>query len=230
MTSIYLEGDYLANNPSWHSEDSPTKARWIDTILKRNHRDPKTIVEVGCGAGGILHELQKLRPEATYAGYEISPDIFPSAEAKTNDRLTFHHQDILQTDAKGFDCLMLIDVFEHVPDYMGFIRGLKDRAELKLFHIPLDMSVQGMLRGYRFMEVRESLGHIHYFFKDTALATVRDCGYEVIDHMYTASTQELPNQKFATKLLNIPRKIVDYINKDFSVRLFGGYSLLVLAR
>ena len=34
MESMYVEGDYLANNPAWHVEDSPSKARWIDAILR----------------------------------------------------------------------------------------------------------------------------------------------------------------------------------------------------
>lgn len=33
---IYTDGSYLANNPSWHEEDSPWKARQIIRLLEAN--------------------------------------------------------------------------------------------------------------------------------------------------------------------------------------------------
>ncbi len=48
MTQIYEDGTYLDNNPGWHEEDSPWKAKQIDNIIKKNSLNPKTICEVGC--------------------------------------------------------------------------------------------------------------------------------------------------------------------------------------
>ena len=126
--------------------------------------------------------------------------------------------------------LLAIDVFEHVEDYMGFIRGLKDKATYKVFHIPLDLSVQGLLRGKPLMHSRQVVGHLHYFFKDTALATLTDCGFEVIGWDYTHGAEELPGRNLQTRLLNTPRKIARALNEDFAVRLFGGASMMVLTK
>jgi hypothetical protein len=78
--------------------------------------------------------------------------------------------------------------------------------------------------------VRKSVGHIHYFTKETALATLTDTGYSILDYFYTGSYLELPNRGWKTNLLNIPRKFVFSFNKDLAARLLGGYSLLVLAQ
>jgi hypothetical protein len=125
---------------------------------------------------------------------------------------------------------MAIDVFEHVDDYMGFIRSMKPKATYKLFHIPLDLSVQGMLRKKSLPRVRQQIGHLHYFCKETALAVLQDCGYRIVDWNYTRGTEELPGQALRTRIANVPRRLVRQINEDFAVRLMGGSSMMVLAR
>ena len=226
----YFDGAYLAHNPTWHAEHSPTKARWIDDILRRNRLEPRTIAEVGCGSGEILVELRKRRPDAHFTGFEISPDAYAICSGKTGDGLDFRLEDLLQTSSEPFDLLLAIDVFEHVPDYMGFLKALKGRAEHAIFHIPLDLSVQALLRGTSYPVLREQTGHLHYFHKYTALATLQDCGFEVVDWNYTRSSQELPGKSLRTKVANLPRRLMQTVSEDLSARLFGGYSLLVLAR
>ena len=129
-----------------------------------------------------------------------------------------------------FDLLLAIDVIEHVEDYISFIKSLKTFGDLKIFHIPLDLSAQSLLRAWPISELRRNVGHIHYFFKQSALETLEDCGYVIIDHCYTASRLELPNQAFSSQLMRLPRRLMFAANADFAVRLLGGYSLLVLAK
>ena len=226
----YFDGAYLAHNPSWHAEHSPTKARWIDDLLKRNRLEPRTIAEVGCGSGEILVELRKRRPDAAFTGFEISPQAYAICSPKAAPGLDFRLADLLEADAEPFDLLLAIDVFEHVPDYMGFLKALRGKAAHTIFHIPLDLSAQALLRGTSYPVLREHTGHLHYFHKYTALATLKDCGYEVVDWNYTRSSQELPGKSLRTKLANLPRKLMQTVSEDLSARLFGGYSLLVLAR
>ena len=226
----YLDGAYLAHNPTWHAEHSPTKARWIDEILRRNRLTPMTITEVGCGSGEILAELQKLRPEARFTGFEISPQAYAICSPKQGHGLEFRLEDLLQSNSEPFDLVLAIDVFEHVPDYLGFLRALRGRASHHVFHIPLDLSVQALVRATSYPILRDQTGHLHYFFKDTALATLRDCGYEVVDWNYTRSSQELPGKSLRTKIANLPRRLMQVVSEDLSARLFGGYSLMVLTR
>lgn len=226
----YTDGRYLEANPGWHQDDSPIKARWIDGLLRRNALEPKTIAEIGCGAGGILASMRDLRPAARYSGYEISPQAYAIAAARQADGLEYHLEDMTVTGASGFDVLMAIDVFEHVPDYLGFLNAIRDRATYKIFHIPLDMSVQMLLRAGLFTRVRKDLGHLHYFSKESAFDTLRECGYEIVDWNYTHWARELANLPLRTKLANLPRRAVGAISTDLSVRLFGGASALVLAR
>jgi hypothetical protein len=129
-----------------------------------------------------------------------------------------------------FDVVLAIDVIEHVEDYISFIKKLREFGTYKIFHIPLDLSAQSVFRAWPITELRRNVGHLHYFFKQTALATLEDCGYTIIDHRYTASRLELPNQALSSRIMRIPRRMMFALNADMAVRLLGGYSLLVLAK
>jgi cyclopropane fatty-acyl-phospholipid synthase-like methyltransferase len=198
-------------------------------MIKKNKIPSDRICEIGCGTGEILLNLEKAFPKAALSGYEISPQAFERAEMKQTSRTHFYLKDLPAESGPQFDVLLIIDVIEHVEDYISFIKKLKSFGKYKIFHIPLDLSAQSVLRSWPISELRRNVGHIHYFFKQTALATLEDCGYKIIDHFYTASRLELPNQAFSSKLMRIPRQMMFSVNPDLAVRLLGGYSLIVLA-
>ncbi|HZT86883.1 MAG TPA: class I SAM-dependent methyltransferase [Stellaceae bacterium] len=229
MSDLYKGGAYKASNPSWHIEDSPWKAAHIAGMVHKHRLHPQTICEVGCGAGEVLARLAEAFPQARLSGYEVSPQAFELCQERSSERLRFFLRDLTAEKNAFFDVLLVIDVFEHVEDYFGFLRAIRPRAKSKLFHIPLDLSLLSLLRGRPILALRRSVGHIHYFFKDTALASLVDCGYRIIDYTYTASRLELPNLSLAGRLLKLPRRSLFKIKPDFAVRVLGGYSLLVLA-
>lgn len=231
MESIYTDGTYLRNNPDWHVDDSPWKAGHIATMLDRHGIVPRTVCEVGCGAGEILRALStRLEPSTHFFGYEISPNAYGICSQKASDKFTFRLANLLLDDAgEHFDVVMAIDVFEHVEDYFGFLRKLRTKGQFKIFHIPLELSAQEVLRGAPLLNARRSVGHIHHFSKETALATLQDCGYTVVDHFYTSGRTELGGLGWKSQLLKIPRSALYKMSPDAAARLLGGYSLLVLA-
>lgn len=229
VDGIYSDGAYLARNPSWHVEDSPWKARHIERILRQNAIIPRTVAEVGCGAGEILVQLQKTFSGTDFSGFEVSPQAFALCQRRESARIHFHLKDLIEEETAYFDVLLAIDVFEHVDDYLGFLRKIRNKARFKVFHIPLDLSLQTLFRVGPILKQRETVGHLHYFFKDTALATLKHCGYEVIDSFYTAAGVEGTHLSLGARLLKTPRRLLFNVNADLAVRILGGYSLLVLS-
>ena len=229
---MYMSDEYIENNPTWHIEDSPWKAKQILKIIEKNGLNPNSIAEVGCGAGEILHQLfLKMNNSISFAGYEISPCAFDLCIQRKADRLEYKLENIFENNNAYYNIVMAIDVIEHIEDYFGFLRNIRKKGDYKIFHIPLDMSVQAVFRMSSILRGREKVGHIHYFSKDTALATLKDTGYEIIDWFYTPGALDLQSgHTFKTKFLKMPRKIGFKINRDFTVRLLGGYSLMVLAK
>ncbi len=231
IEKMYTEGDYLEKNPTWHEEDSAWKAKHILDMIRRNNLSPKSVCEVGCGAGEILNQLYLHMPDhVTFSGYDISPQAHELSKKKEKDRLQFFLKDLLEEGDNLCDLLLVIDVFEHVEDYIGFLKRIKPKATYKIFHIPLDISVQRVLLSKPILKRRREIGHIHYFTKETAIATLEDTGYEILDHFYTAGSLDLAASSFIYSLGKLPLKIASKINQDLTVRILGGHSLMVLTR
>jgi 2-polyprenyl-3-methyl-5-hydroxy-6-metoxy-1,4-benzoquinol methylase len=230
MKNIYECGAYLDNNPTWHVEDSPWKAKQIIKMISRNNLKANSICEIGCGAGEILNLLSRCYTQGTQLyGYEISPQAFEICKCKSKENLEFRFGNLLEEKNSVFDIAMAIDVMEHIEDVYDFLRKFKDKAKYKIFHIPLEMSVQMVLRSTPIINVRKTVGHLHHFSKDTALAILEEAGYEIIDYFYTDVQVEFSNRGWKTAVLKYPRKLCFAINEDLAVRIMGGYSLLVLA-
>lgn len=234
MDNIYITGDYLETTQTWHAEDSSWKAKQIIEIMNKNGLQPKKIAEVGCGAGQILGNLSRhtYLHGSEFQGYDISPQAIELCKKLEGDNLKFFCKDIFASaSAEHFDVLLLIDVFEHVPDYMGFIEKARIRADYKIYHIPLDIHISSVLRN-SFIRNRYSIGHLHYFTADSAIDTLRDTGHEVVDFCYTNGALELFSQhpSLKTAIANVPRWLFAKFNLAFTARVFGGYSLLVLTK
>lgn len=229
---MYQDGQYLEKNPTWHGQDSPYKARWITEILARGAVVPRTVVEVGCGAGGILRELAERLPDATLEGYDISPQALEIARAHPHPRVAIHEAPALEA-SRRWDLLLAIDVLEHMENPAQWLRDNRRHAERAVVHLPLDLSVQTVLRGTPILDRRRDLGHIHMFVRGTARALLEENGWDILEERYTSGALELPLEPGAihwlkNRLLRLPRRLLFAVSPHFAVRLLGGWSILLL--
>jgi cyclopropane fatty-acyl-phospholipid synthase-like methyltransferase len=228
--NIYISGQYLEMNPTWHIEESLWKVHHILPMMKRHHLTPHTICEIGCGAGEVLRLLQEHMNEAcTFWGYDISPQALAMCQHKANERLHFKLMDVTQEPGVSFDLSLVLDVIEHLEDYFSFLRDIKSKSTYKLFHIPLEISIQSVLRGRTFLRNRNIHGHLHHYTKETALQTLEDLGYEILDYSYSPE-YEMDTRLFYTNLMKLPRRLFFSLQEDWAVRALGGFRLLVLAK
>ncbi len=226
---IYADNTYLDANPDWHEGDADWKAGQIIRLLERNGVTPTSIADVGCGTGGVLRSLASSGVGSSWVGWDVSPQAHRLALASGDDGVEFRlgHPD---QGTPPVDLVMALDVFEHVDDYLGFLRGLVGLGRHSVFHIPLDLTALSVLRGTPMLRNRERIGHLHYFTKGTALATLADCGFEVVDTMYTGVGIDARGLSAKRRLLRLPRQVLFRINEDVAARVLGGWSLMVLAR
>lgn len=245
--TLYTNGEYLKKNPLWHTDESPWKAKYVLQLMAKNGIAPKTICDVGCGAGEVLKLVQEgMGEECTFWGYEISPQAFELCLRRANERLHFKLADIRQEEQTHFDLILLMDVLEHLEDYFSLLRELQPKSQYKIIHIPLDISVRNILWG-NLIKFRAAYGHIHYFTKDVALQMLKDAGYEVVDYLYTWQSNSFQfvwneNRKnppklarklagfMARKILGMPSQIFFAIHNDLAARVMGQWRLLVLAK
>ena len=169
-------------------------------------------------------------PGARLFGYEISPDAAAFWERHHDLGIQFRVGNFLEEETQKFDLLLLLDVFEHVPDPFEFLSALRSRAEHFIFHIPLDLNAVSVARETPLLYVRRKVGHIHYYTRGLALALLNECGYEILDWAYTGAAFSAPQSGIKAKLARLPRRMLYALNRDFGVRLLGGDTLIVLAR
>jgi SAM-dependent methyltransferase len=231
------ESEYLQANPTWHLEDSPWKAQQILDLLEGNKLEPKSVIEVGCGAGEILRVLSdKLAPDARFAGYEISRPAYEMSLIRAHDRLRFNLADYFTVESDYAELLLVMDVIEHIEDFYGFLKGLRGRSEYLIFNIPIDFNAYAAIRQQILSKSRKQYGHIHHFNQTTALAALSDAGYEIIDHQLVSLWLDPEMRRIHKpptlqgKLLTQTVRMLWSVSPTWGARLFGGGSVLVLAR
>jgi SAM-dependent methyltransferase len=226
----YADGSYLRANPDWHVADSAWKARAVFELIERRGIAPRSICEVGCGAGEVLRQLRRVIPDSTrFVGYEISPDAYRLACTREMPGLEFRLGDAGE-DPAHFDLLLLLDVVEHVPDPVSFLRSLRPKATWAIMHVPLELSLQAVARPGRLLRSRSTLGHLHFFTDELARATIEESGYAMVEVVYTSSGIDRPPQSRLARAARWPRRFARRFDSSLAARVFGGFALLVLAR
>jgi ubiquinone/menaquinone biosynthesis C-methylase UbiE len=225
----YISDEYLSENPEWHEEDAPWKAAHITGILDQNNIVPGSICDVGCGTGAIIELLSKHYPQAAAEGFEIAPHAYAMCIKRQSANLSFTMADAFQS-GRHFDLCMAIDVIEHVENPFAFLRSMKKVARWHVLHIPLDMNALAVGRGWVLPEARRKLGHLHYFSRESAISLLAEAGLEVIDSFYTAWAIDQSHKTWKKRLAAWPRRIAFGLAPHATVRLIGGWSLMVLAR
>ena len=229
---MYTNSEYFENNPTWNAEDSPWKAEIIHAMLERNKVAVNDLIDIGCGAGGILKSLAEKNPGIqTLTGYDIAPKAIALAERWKTERISFYHRDFINEHLQSkADVALVIDVLEHVSDYYGFLKKLKGKASYYVFHIPLDLSCRTILKPHVMLQQRKAVGHLHYFSEEMVWWLLKDEDFIVVDWQYTKPITDINRsdsfKQYAKKKL---RNISYRINKKISVKLWGGYSLMILA-
>ena len=229
---LYTSGEYFKNNPTWDIADAGWKTDVIVDLLKRNNNSAVDVIEIGCGAGANLVELAKKSEDIKkLRGYDISPQAIELAKKNASDRISFYNEDLPAKENITADLMLVIDVVEHVDDFYGFLRNIKTKSKYFVFHIPLDLSCRTVMKPHVLLQQRQSVGHIHYFTREMVEWALQDTGYEITDWVYTKPVVDVQPadsvKKFIKKVL---RNISFAVNKDWSVKKWGGYSMMILAK
>ena len=232
ITDIYNNGEYLKDNPSWHTEDSEWKAEQILKIIKRNNLIYNSIYELGCGGGDVIRFLQQKinNDSCTYRGYDISQQAYDICKPKENPNLQYILKDFLLEKDVKCDIILLIDLIEHLENYHEYLRSIKPNSQYKILHIPLEFFAISAIYEKFLINQRKKVGHIHYFTKDIAIAMLEELDYEIVDYFYTSGYTLNRDYGFKDKLIKIPRTIFSHISEDLTARIFGGFSLMVLVK
>lgn len=217
------EIDYLKKNFDWHESDALYKAGWITPYIKG-----QKIAEIGCGSGKILKILSEKYPKKKFTGYEISTTAYNLFLKTGNSNIQYHNIDFF-SDNKKYDQILAIDLIEHLNDPFSFLINLRNYANRFIFHIPLEFNFIYLLFN-KHLGTYDQYGHLHFFDKNFILTILEKTGYSVDIWEFTPIAFIKTEKNNKTQLLNSFRSILFRFNKELTVKLLGGYSLLCICR
>jgi hypothetical protein len=116
---------------AWHA-NSPLSARPYRLTVARivNELKPTTVVEVGCGLGGIISNINA---EKRY-GYDIDVGVIRASRFLHSNDITFIHGDLSVVSLKQIDVLVLVNWIHDISPQMleGLITPLLSRTHYLL--------------------------------------------------------------------------------------------------
>lgn len=229
LAKIYQDGTYASKNSAFGDDNADFKIANTLRACEKFSLPHQKIAEVGCGAGAIIGGVARALEATSAVGYEPMPEAYAVAETRTTGQVKFLNETIGPESREDYDLVLCYDVFEHIEDYFSFLRNLRNLGRNFLFHIPLDMNAQMVARGKPIQRVRDEVGHIHYFSKDSAIASLKECGYEIGGHFYTFGADGCYAGGLFYRLMKYPRKIGFALSPDLTARTLGGYASMVWA-
>ena len=96
-------------------------------LLSLFTREPRRLLDVGCGAGGASLEAKRRWPSVTTIGIEVVDQAAAQAQARL-DRVVTGSAEAIDFSAEGIadvDAVLLGDVLEHMVDPWAFLRKLR---------------------------------------------------------------------------------------------------------
>lgn len=149
---------------------------------------PRTILDVGCGAGHLCFALARRWSDAEILGVDIDRSRLADARefgrAAAYQHVRFRHVD--ERDRATFDLVTCVDVLEHVEDDAGFVASLAAATApggALVLHVPAARKRRW------FAEFPEQADHVRPGYERDALAALlRSAGYARVDVTPTFGT------------------------------------------
>lgn len=124
----YSDGAGEQVNAGWNTNG---RFKHITSLIPK---DAKRVLDVGCGAGGLLAHIHQTRPELSLHGIDFSPALVDRARRfhvsvfGGNPAEIFCGDATAKGDVGQYDCVISSEVLEHQVDPVAFLEGLEKRC------------------------------------------------------------------------------------------------------
>ena len=199
-------------------------------LLSKHAIAPESICDIGCGTGGVLDSLRAMLPRTpAVTGYEVAKQALDLAPADRREQVELINGSC-DSDDRTFDLLLALDVFEHLEDYYGFLRGIRTKAPLAMFHIPIDTALTSVLRPGPILNSYRKVGHIQHYTRTLAIEALRHVGYEIIDAEHTVPARRMHPTGVRQHIGRAARLALARVNVDLAAPFVPDFRSLFLPR
>jgi len=171
-------------------------------------RPIQDVIEIGCGTGAILEEMNRRNFATNYWGIDLSTEALRCVRSLNIPRLRMAVQgkaeDISALFDRHFDLAVLSHVVEHVPDPGGLLSDVLRISKLVFVEVPIE-NTPGLKLKWSILKilgrrrVDNISGHIQFFSRDDLDALVEGLGARVL-----AKRQYVPMSETLLMLNRVP--------------------------
>jgi len=176
------EGADAERYGAWRALCAEGKADHVAALAAALADRPRTLVEVGCGDGGLLEALAARRLADSLHGFDISERAVQIARGRPAiERVERFDGASLPAADGAYDLGVLSHVLEHVSDPMPLLRETARVCRAVVVEVPLEdnrsASRPAAQRG------REAIGHLHRFSRADVHRLTCGAGLQVIGEL-----------------------------------------------
>ena len=224
----YTDGTYLANNPTWHTQDSGWKLSHVLRALQEaGVNNFQSVCDMGCGSGELIKQWALQNPPVKFTGYDISPQAYTLCVQNNPKEVTFVTGE--QVPKGPFDIALIIDVLEHIEQEEQWLCQVLPSAKYGVLHIPLQRCLNSFLRPQFLEDERRLVGHVHFYTPKDVEQMLKRNGLKICSWHYTNIYLERPPE-LKTWKSRLGMKIRRFLHAILPLRLaaltVGGYSVM----
>ena len=212
----------------------------------------KTMLDFGCGYGKALQRCTEKLNLVKSFGFDFSETAVDYAVRNfTSPKLEYHRLPSLAIDdnlkhmktitSGKVDCILLIDLLEHIPDCKDLILKLSELTDLFIVKLPIeDNIVDNYMLRKEYPSTRQANGHlrefnantVHYFIRQIGLTPIAE-GLHVYDFRDSYPPPPVPltlSQLLNRNIVKVFRRIMSLLlPRKIYIRVFGPGSYFCIA-
>jgi len=230
--------------------------RKVDVILngipETLRKEIRTIIDFGCGYGGILGAINEQIKLDSGIGIDFSEAAIHIAQKKfTRDNLKFVSLSSLEVEKSihviktiaphQVDCILLIDLLEHIPNCKTLIQQLARLTKYFIIKLPIESAYfDDYILPKEYPSSKHSNGHlrefnvntVHYFIRKLGLTPLHEETYIYhIDDIFPPPANDLTKSKKIKRMLlkNFKWISMHLLPRKIFLRVIGGGGYYCLA-
>lgn len=232
--NLYNTSAYKDNTDNWEDDVSRYRAAALLSALDQAGLSSSidSILDVGCGAGGVLAELATMPGMATVSlsGRDISSIAIEIAEALADrkgvaNRVKYDVGSVSDIEPNSnYSVISLIHVLEHCPDMLEMLNQCQKVSEFIYINVPIEFNLFYALRSNILLNQYKRYGHVHFFDEPFFLEWLNCNDFELISKVYSRDYL-VSKPGLSYNLIRFARKLSEAIfGARFTIRYLAGLS------
>jgi len=219
--NIYV--NRLEAEAKWLKEAAVQRCDNIEYFLKKKSIHPISILDIGCGTGAVIKELQSRNIGKEYLAVDYSKEAVEHLK-KNSEGIKTQVSDFTSNNVavKGsFDLVLVIHILQHVDDPDKFIKNILSNIKFSylIIEVPLEDLIINKIVSMLGMSDKNPTGTLQFFNKKTIIDLLNKNGLSIVNKKSSTPKINLKTLRILKKRYNWNK--IQFIKKIFTTFLLA---------